>query len=303
MKTFYEIKNIGDNIVKDFDFKSRTVTGYFSRFGNVDHDGDILMPGAFTKSIKERGQEGKNLIPHLADHMMDTDHLLSKPKLYEVADGGFFESTITDTTKALDVLKQYRDGLISNHSFGFKVLRKENKGDYREIKEVLLYEISSVVLGANDNTPFTGFKSLTAPQMIQKYNHLQKCFREGDYSDEFFAILEAQIKQLEQEMVQIVLNAPVDTKWDIEAVKMPMMNEPESTQEDMTENGEECPDCGSMMEQQGNEMVCPNCGKTIHKQLTTETTTPTVDTVTLPGVDVDKLNNIYKLLKVDNDRP
>src|SRR5690349_15828919 len=99
---YYEIKNTygGDfEIIKDFDFKSRTVTGYFSRFGNKDHDGDILMPGAFSKSIEQRGQGSKNLIPHLADHMMTTGNLLSKPKLYEKADGGFFESTITDTTK------------------------------------------------------------------------------------------------------------------------------------------------------------------------------------------------------------
>lgn len=245
MKAIYEIKNIdlGDNGIKDFDFKSRTVTGYFSRFGNIDHDGDMLMPGAFQKSIKERGNDGKNLIPHLADHEMHTDYLLAKPKLYEVTDGGFFESTITDTTKAKDVLKQYRDGLINQHSFGFKTLRKEDKSSYREIKEVFLYEISTVVLGANDNTPFNGFKSLTKPQMIEKYLHLEKCYKNGDYSDEFFEILQAQMKQMEKDLFDLFI-----------------------------------------------------------KEQSTQTTAPTI-TVTQPEVNVhtERLNNIFKRLKVTED--
>lgn len=207
MRTFYEIKTIdlGDTGIKDFDFKSRTVTGYFSRFGNVDHDGDMLMPGSFTKTIKERGVEGKNLIAHLADHTMTTGNLLAKPKLYEVTDGGFFESTITDTIKGTDILKQYRDGLINQHSFGFKILKKEDKGSYQAIKDVLLYEISTVPLGANEETPFNGFKSLSKPELFDRYKLLQKCYKDGDYSDELFPILDAQIKQVEQELLSLLI--------------------------------------------------------------------------------------------------
>ena len=208
----YEVKAIEENIVKDFDFKSRTVTGYFSRFGNLDHDNDIVLPGAFERSIRERGSEGKNIIPHIADHTMTTANVLAKPKLYEVADGGFFESKITDTTKGLDILKQYRDGLINQHSFGFKTLRKDEKNGHREIKEVLLYEISSVVLGSNDQTPFSGFKSLTKPQLVEKYQLLKKCYKDGDYSDDYFLILEAQLKQIEQEIIEAYLTEPQSTE-------------------------------------------------------------------------------------------
>lgn len=204
MKPFYETKSIQAE-VKDFDFKSRTVTGYFSRFGNIDSDGDMLMPGAFLKSIKERGMEGKNIIPHISDHIMTLDNVLAKPKLYEVADGGFFESNISDTTKGIDRLKQYRDGLIDQHSFGFRTLRKLDRKDYTEINEVFLYEISSVVLGANENARFSGFKSMDKPQMIERYNLLVKCFRNGDYTDEYFQILEAQVKQMEREIVDLFI--------------------------------------------------------------------------------------------------
>ena len=219
MKQFYEIKNIFSDdfvdtkMIHDVDLKSRTVTGYFSRFGNIDHDGDIIMPGAFTKSIKERGSEGKNIIPHILDHDIHiTLKQLSKPKLYEKADGGFFESTISDTTNGIDTLKLYRDGVINQHSFGFKITRKDDKSGIREIKEALIYEISTVTLGANEQTPFTGFKSLTIeeqlgvlPKLVSRYELLEKCYRDGDYTDETFEVIKAQKIQLEQDLLDIFL--------------------------------------------------------------------------------------------------
>lgn len=264
MKRFYEIKNVfsedflDTKMIQDVDMKSRTVTGYFSRFGNIDHDGDIILPGAFTKSIKERGWEGKNLIPHILDHDIHiTLKQLSKPKLYEKNDGGFFESTISDTTNGLDVLKLYRDGVINQHSFGFKITRKDDKNGIREIKEALIYEISTVTLGANEQTPFTGFKSLSAeeqleylPRLVERYQLIEKCYRDGDYSDETFEALKAQKVQLEQDLLDIFIKSFAT------------------------------------------------------KTQTTETTTPTVTTVTLPEVEVlkaEKLNNIFKHLKVTDD--
>jgi uncharacterized protein len=262
VKQYYEIKNIftddfvDTKMIHDVDMKSRTVTGYFSRFGNIDHDGDIIMPGAFTKSIKERGSEGKNIIPHILDHdIHDTLKMLSKPKLYEKADGGFFESTISDTQNGMDTLKLYRDGVINQHSFGFKITRKDDKSGVREIKEALIYEISTVPLGANEATPFTGFKSLSIedqlgvlPKLVSRYELLEKCYKNGDYTDETFEIIKAQKIQLEQDLLDIFLKG-FATK----------------TEQD------------------------------------TQTTTPTVTTVTLPEVDVQKaerLNNIFKHLKV-----
>lgn len=222
MKRFYEIKNVfssdfDGSMIKDVDMKSRTVTGYFSRFGNIDHDGDMLMPGAFSKTVKERGFEGKNIIPHLLDHEMETLKQLSKPKIYEKSDGGFFESTVSDTTNGIDTLKLYRDGVINQHSFGFRVLRKEDKKEYRAITETLLYEISTVVLGANDETPFTGFKSLTKPQLISRYEVLKKCYTNGDYSDEVFPILEAQLKQIEQDLLEFFIKDFTNHKHDTQA--------------------------------------------------------------------------------------
>ena len=198
MKRFFEVKNI--EAKGEVKMNSRTITGYFSRFGNIDSDGDMLMPGAFSKSIKERGAEG--LILHLADHRLDTTNILGKPKLWEVSDGGMFETTITETTKGNDVLRLYRDGLINQHSFGFKTTKDTPKTGYKEINEVLLYEISTVPLGANSQTPFTGFKGLTPDELKERYDLLQKCFNDGDYSDDVFPLLKAQMKEIEQLIIK-----------------------------------------------------------------------------------------------------
>lgn len=204
MNKFFSVKGIES--IADVDIKSRTVSGYFSRFGNVDLDGDMLMPGAFTKSIKERGSEGANLIVHLADHKMDTNNLLGKPQLKEVQDGGMFTTNISETTKGNDILKLYRDGVINQHSFGFKTVKNQQKSGYNEIQEVFLFEVSTVVLGANSSTPFTGFKGEFKPtEIIDTYKLLTKCYYDGDYSDDIFPILKAQIKQIENDIVNLYI--------------------------------------------------------------------------------------------------
>ncbi len=41
--------------LKDVDEKKGVVTGYASIFNNIDSDNEIVMPGAFLKTIQERG--------------------------------------------------------------------------------------------------------------------------------------------------------------------------------------------------------------------------------------------------------
>lgn len=218
---YFEMKSVSKSL-DDVDVKNRIVTGYFSRFGNEDSDGDVIVAGAFKKTIRERGQDGRNLIVHLADHWMNTDHLLGKPKLYERKDGGYFETPFSDTQKCIDTLKLYRDGVLDQHSFGFRTTKWEEKKSYREIQEVMIYEISTVVLGANDNTPFTGFKSMTKPELHERYKTLSKAFYGGDYSDEVFPIIEAQIKQLEYEIAQLAIS---DTTEPVRSTTQPELKE------------------------------------------------------------------------------
>jgi len=57
-KYSYKDSSVSDSLrlqIKDVDGRKGIVTGYFSDFNSIDSDGDIIKPGAFTKSISQNG--------------------------------------------------------------------------------------------------------------------------------------------------------------------------------------------------------------------------------------------------------
>jgi phage head maturation protease len=54
--------------VQDVDVKKGIVCSYYSSFNTVDRIKDVLLPGAFTKTITETGPQGSGDIAHLQDH-------------------------------------------------------------------------------------------------------------------------------------------------------------------------------------------------------------------------------------------
>ena len=183
--------------IKDIDRQKGIVTGYFAQFGSIDSDMDSIKPGAFAKTIMENGPDGKNRIMHLYQH--DVNKPLGKPYMLKEDDYGlYFESKIVGTSYGEDVLKLYEAGVINEHSIGFRTVRNTPKEGHNEIEEVMLYEGSTVTFGANENTPFTGFKSMTANEAVKQMQTISKAFRKGDFTDDTFNLLEIQMKQLEQ---------------------------------------------------------------------------------------------------------
>jgi len=189
--------------VGEVDVKGQKVSGYFSVFGNVDSDGDILMPGAFTKTIAERGPMGTNQIPHLLQH--NTYQPLGKPDILEERSfGGYFETSIVDTEYGIDTIKFYAAGVYNEHSFGFQTLASrdtERDGKYcREITEVKLWEISTVTFGANDMTRFEGFKSMTKADktdaILQRIELLSKAIADYKFSTKGQEFIHIQFMQL-----------------------------------------------------------------------------------------------------------
>lgn len=189
--------------VKDIDMSGRVVTGYYSAFGNVDSDNDIVMPGAFTRTIQERGPDGKNRIMHLWQH--DPWRPIGKPSvLREDEKGLYFETYFPDTTLGNDTLKLYEAGIINEHSIGFNVINSEEKAGHTELTELMLWEGSSVTWGANEDTPATGVKSIFKDDtdLQKEINRIQKFLRKGDVTDETFKMLEYKLEQLKLLPVQ-----------------------------------------------------------------------------------------------------
>jgi HK97 family phage prohead protease len=143
---------------------SRKVSGYLASFNNKDADQDIILKGAFTKSLNERGVTSTTArkIAYLYQHDM------SRPigrftALAEDEKGLYFEAELDNIPLANDVLEQYKSGTLNQHSIGFRYIA--DKVDYSKsedtyyIKEVDLFEGSVVTMGANENTPFVGLKA------------------------------------------------------------------------------------------------------------------------------------------------
>lgn len=189
-----EYKQITGSI-KDVDTEKRVVTGYLSKFGNIDLDNDIIEPGAFTKTLAER----KNQIFFLNQHNWSQPH--GKFAVLAVDEYGLkFESNpLPNTTFSNDALALYEAGIMKEHSIGFRTILSDynTETDIRTIKEIKLYEGSNVTLGANPSAIFTGLKSFTIEDVNEREKAILKAFKTGKFTDETFSLLEIAMKELQ----------------------------------------------------------------------------------------------------------
>ena len=209
-----ENKSYNDMIL-DIEPESRTVKACWSRIGNVDLDNDIIVAEAFTKTIKERGPKGKNMIWSLVDHKADMAHTLGKPKeLYIEGDMLVAVTDLIETECGEDAIKLYEAGLINQHSIGFSTLKSDvnQKTGVRTITELKLYEGSAVLWGANPETPTLGFKGEfkeTKENLSIRLENLIKAFRGGTFTDDTFALMEIQIKQIQAELLTLEITETI----------------------------------------------------------------------------------------------
>lgn len=144
--------------VADIDGKKRMVKAYYSAFGNVDSDGDIIERGAGRKTIKENGPEGKDIIRHFLNHSFKANpEVLTIGKIKEIGEddhGNYFWSKIARTALGEDIYKMYEDDMINNHSFGFIPIKQKVIDGINHIYEYKMFEISTVTTwSANEKTP------------------------------------------------------------------------------------------------------------------------------------------------------
>ena len=197
------------DMILDIEPETRTVKACWSRIGNVDLDNDIIVAEAFTKTIKERGPKGKNMIWSLVDHKADMAHTLGKPKeLYIEGDMLVAVTDLVETECGEDAIKLYEAGLINQHSIGFSTLKSDvdQRTGVRTITELKLYEGSAVLWGANPETPTLGFKGEyknTKETLSLRLENLIKAFRGGNFTDDTFALMEIQIKQIQAELLTL----------------------------------------------------------------------------------------------------
>lgn len=219
----FATKDISEAVI-DVDKATRTVKAVWSHIGNKDYDNDIIAKGAFDRTIRERGPNGKKMIWSLVDHYSSTKHAFGKPKeLYVEGNRLIAVTDIVMTDAGEDILKLYDAGCINQHSIGFSTVVDEydKANNVRTIKEVILYEGSAVLWGANDLTPTLDVKALKKPQqqknIYDRLERLKSAIRNGSFTDETFSLLEIEFSQLQKAVSEIE-----GTKKDDESTKPPV---------------------------------------------------------------------------------
>lgn len=208
LKAIYSVKTVSSGLsLKDVDGKQGIVTGYFANFNNQDSDGDIILPGAFAKSIGDTGPNSPNpRIKHLMNHRVDQPLGVIKV-LIEDSKGLYYESQVGSHTLGQDFIKMAESGLITEHSIGFRTVDsnfdKETGVNY--LKSLQLWEGSSLTgWGANEMTPLTGMKSMySAEQMAERQRNIEKFCKSTTASDETIEMLLLHCKQLSQAIIEL----------------------------------------------------------------------------------------------------
>jgi HK97 family phage prohead protease len=192
----YKAAPVGELI--DADEKAGIIKGYGSYFGNKDSDNDVIMKGAYKKTIEENGARVKYLYQH------DMNQPIGKmTELYEDEKGLVFVAEIAKTQLGNDVVELMKSGVITENSVGIMPLQKNNKDGYREITEVKLYEISAVTLAANDQAKILDVKgNIDVDKLSKRYDNLTKLIRKGEISDQMGFAIEAEILKLKSLFIE-----------------------------------------------------------------------------------------------------
>lgn len=223
MGFLYKASPLGE--LSDYDEKNSIVKGYGSYFGNKDADNDIIMRGAYQKTIKENGARVKYLYQH---NMMQPIGKMNE--LYEDEKGLVFVAEIPKTSLGKDVIELMKAGIITENSVGILPIVKQDKGDYRELKEVKLFEISAVTLAANDQAKIMDVKGEVQLEDVEKrYDNLCKLIRKGNISDEMGYAIESEIYKLKTLFINATqpiedITEPVEQKQEFDVYKYLLNN-------------------------------------------------------------------------------
>ncbi|NWK96700.1 HK97 family phage prohead protease [Sphingobium lactosutens] len=139
--------------------KDNEVEGLASTYGNIDHAGDIVERGAYTRTLGVFNQ--KQRMPFLAHHRHDRP-IGSIVELKDTDEGLWFKARFSDSHDGQNVRSQFLDGTLDSFSIGYRVIKKEaDRVDGQRVlrlKEIALHEISAVTFPCNELAKLSAVK-------------------------------------------------------------------------------------------------------------------------------------------------
>jgi len=170
-----EIKHFAIEELKatEADDGARTIEGFASVFNNVDAGKDIVLPGAFTRTLK-----AIKTLPMLWQH--DTAQPIGVWTEFEETQKGLrVKGTIVDTTLGLDAYKLAKAGAVKGLSIGYSTKKYEidSAKGVRKLVDIDLFETSLVTFPMNEKATVTDVK--TAPTNERDF---EEFLRDAGYS-------------------------------------------------------------------------------------------------------------------------
>lgn len=167
----------------------RTVEGYASVFNNVDSYKDIVLPGAFAKTLKK-----KRTIPMLWQH--DAEKVIGVWNEMEERERGLYvKGTIAKTSRGDEAYELLKMVAISGMSIGYSTRGYEidsEKGT-RKLTDLELFEVSLVTFPANEKAQVTRVKAAHSDE-----REFEEFLREAGYGREAAKVITAKgFKSLE----------------------------------------------------------------------------------------------------------
>ncbi|KAA6348646.1 hypothetical protein EZS27_003879 [termite gut metagenome] len=155
---FLETKDVSYNS------ESRTISGYAAIFGNIDKSSDMLIKGCFAKSIQERGPESNANDKIMFLWMHDSKDPIGRISVLKEDERGLYFEAVMDKVENGDrAIKQLESGTLNQFSIGYRYVWEKCEWDDSIgaliVKEVTLYELSVVSIGANGETEYLGLKT------------------------------------------------------------------------------------------------------------------------------------------------
>lgn len=204
------------------------IAGFFSTYEKTpDSYGDIIAPGAFTKTIEKRKASG-HPFPLCWNH--DFSSVIGVVDNVEEKEiGPYIEASFLDTALAQDVRKMVQSGAVYQFSFAYDVLKsrepdaeEKSNGVLNVLEEVEVFEVSVVTVPANQNAVVTDIKGAIEAEI--------KAGRRNNKSDE------ETIKQIIS-LAQSLLTVKEDDKPEEEEAEEEAKSEVNEASEEQKDNG------------------------------------------------------------------
>lgn len=150
MKTKQRVRMEIKGISEDGSFE-----GILSPYNKVDLGNEVVLPGAYTKTLKDNG----NTVPMLWQHKSDVP--IGELTLEDRPDGlwckGQLLMALAEAQKAYLLIKAR---IVKGLSIGFTTVREAMDGTVRQLKEIRLYEGSIVTFPMSESAVITSVKAL-----------------------------------------------------------------------------------------------------------------------------------------------